>query len=106
MKCDFCCSPAVVVIYQADSSRMFIFDGPELKGIGDSIGGWVACALCARLIDLKDREGLAKRSVETMPEVRAAGLSKEETLLVISRIQREMFWTQMKGEGVRFNGFN
>ena len=106
VKCDFCSSPAVVAIYPADSSRMFMFDGPELKGIGDSIGGWVACALCARLIDLKDREGLAKRSVETMSELRAAGLSRDETFLVISKIQREMFWAHIKGQGIRFCGFN
>jgi len=106
VKCDFCSSPAVEVVYPADSCRMFIFDGPGLKGIGDSIGGWVACAMCARLIDLKDRDGLAKRSAETMPEVSAGGLSKDETFLIISTIQREMFWAHMKGQGIRFCGFN
>lgn len=106
MKCDFCSSPAVAVIYPADSSRMIIFDGSDLKGIGDSIGGWVACAMCARLIDAKDRDGLAKRSAETMPDLGAGGLSKDEIALIISSIQREMFWAHSKGPGIRFSGFN
>jgi hypothetical protein len=106
LKCDFCSSPAVEVVYPAESSRMFIFDGQDLKGIGDSIGGWVACAVCARLIDAKDREGLAKRSAETMPDLGAGGLSPEKMVLVISTIQREMFWGHSKGPGIRFSGFN
>ena len=101
MKCDFCSSPSVVVRYPAGSS-MVIIDGNKAKGIGDSIGDWCACLDCARLIDARDAEGLAKRSAATFPEIcGAAGLSKDETFLIISMIQTEMFWAYLKGPGVR-----
>ena len=101
MKCDFCSSPSVVIRYPAGSSRVII-DGNKAKGIGDSIGDWCACLDCARLIDARDAEGLAKRSATTFPEIcGAAGLSKDETLLIISMIQTEMFWAYLKGPGVR-----
>ena len=101
MKCDFCSSLSVVVRYPAGSS-MVIIDGNKAKGIGDSIGDWCACLDCARLIDARDAEGLAKRSAATFPEIcGAAGLSKDETFLIISMIQTEMFWAYLKGPGVR-----
>ncbi len=76
--------------------------GNKAKGIGDSIGDWCACLDCARLIDAQDAEGLAKRSAATFPEIcGAAGISKDETFLIISMIQTEMFWAYLKGPGVR-----
>ncbi len=106
MKCDFCSSPSVVIRYPAGSSRMII-DGNKAKGIGDSIGDWCACLDCARLIDARDAEGLAKRSAETFPEIgSAAGLSKDEAFLIVSMIQAEMFWAYCKGPGVPIAGLN
>jgi hypothetical protein len=101
VKCDFCSSPLVVVRYPAGSSRMTI-NADGAKGIGDSIGDWCACLDCARLIDMRDAEGLAKRSAAFYPDLgRAAGLSKDEAFLIVSMIQIEMFWAYLKGPGVR-----
>ena len=81
---------------------MVIIDGNKAKGIGDSIGDWCACFDCARLIDARDAEGLAKRSAAFFPNLgRAAGLSKDDAFWIVSMIQTEMFWAYLKGPGVR-----
>ncbi len=103
MRCDFCSSPAVVVSYPAYSSRM-VFKCKDGEIFGDAIGGWVACAECAQLIDAGDHEGLAKRSAETFPMITPAGLNRAEVAVLIRRIQDEMFWTHLRGPGVPIPG--
>ncbi len=108
MKCDFCSSPSVAVCYPAYSSRLILIpdkDG-EIRGIGDSIGGWAACVECAQLIEAGDHEGLAKRSAETFPLVTSAGLSRAEITLIVRQIQEEMFWAQHWGPGIFITGSN
>lgn len=57
--CDFCSAPGGEEIFSTMD-----FDMPN--GAGRSVGGWLACADCAKLVHAGDGRGLLDRSVKSM----------------------------------------
>ena len=76
--CDFCSSdtPAVTK-YEA---RDFVMQTGQL-----SSGEWAACPSCSRLVESRDKEGLAKRIVET------SGIKSEKSWEIARRQVQDFF---------------
>jgi hypothetical protein len=76
--CDFCCddTPAATKFEACD----FVMQSGKL-----SLGGWMACPSCSRLVESRDMEGLAKRMVET------SGINSERSWEVARRQVQDFF---------------
>jgi len=76
--CDLCQSdtPAVTKFEAHD----FVMQSGEL-----SLGGWMACPSCSKLVESRDMEGLAKRMVET------SGINNEKSWEVARRQVKDFF---------------
>ena len=95
--CDFCSSTPVTTSYPAVDTAV------DLSGLHGSNGNWAACAICARLIDENDRDGLASRSVMTfieeyLPEYPGPSAIADE-LRADFRVIHEAFFAARTGPG-------
>lgn len=104
--CDFCNSSSIRYIYKC---KDFYIDpqtplAPFLDMILGSKGDWAACKICSNLIDSKDKNALAKRSIETYAE-KSPQLeikSEEEKEMVSNFIKElhELFWKNKMGNPI------
>jgi hypothetical protein len=98
--CDFCSTPLDA------TARCFLAAGAQLR-VEDPESGkrkltlnsdahWAACAVCAPVIERRDRAGILKRSKELAPkgEDGMQGMSVE----ALAYIQESMFWAHFTGE--------
>jgi hypothetical protein len=100
--CDFCGSEDVAWIYPTERTIAYIAQVGDRVSIGESLPGFVACSVCAELIERGDREGVAERSLNALPaEDRDVGeeLAKE----LIQRIHLS-FWDHRAGPRVPCGG--
>jgi hypothetical protein len=70
------------------------FEGPDFKRFVDSADkvrateAWLVCAPCLRLVQVGDRDGVARRG---MRRVRARGI--DERPFASARAEHDQFWT-------------
>ncbi len=105
MICDFCSSPEVLWRYPA---RDFTIREPAelqaLLGRLESVAEWLACAVCARLIEAGDRDALARRALETPAALGILSLTDEDPsiradILRRARQMHDQFFVARKGPG-------
>jgi hypothetical protein len=94
--CDFCSTPKPTLVYPAADFRMEV--GGSAPDWG-SMGWWACCKECHYLIEKGDREALAKRSLDTMPnrDEALAALGGEERVLALIREMHDNFWSHRQG---------
>ncbi len=84
MTCDFCSSPAPAWSYPART-----FDAKATVK-GRSVGDWLACEVCHRLIEAGEREKLACR-ILLCPTVKQYNLDHAHAIELARRLHGEFF---------------
>lgn len=103
--CDFCGIPiGSDDVLWSYPSRDFRADAGRGSHVAESIGAWVACALCHRLIAQHDRRGLTRRAVRMFfakhPELAAGREARHKSEAQLSRMHNR-FWRNRLGDPVR-----
>lgn len=100
--CDFCSSEDVAWIYPTERTIAYLVQVGDRLNIGESLPGFIACPLCAELIEQEDRAGLAKRSLDAIPsEDKDIGEKLARELIAGIHLS---FWKHRAGERVPCGG--
>lgn len=97
LECDFCDDIPAEALYPV-SQPVVVEATPNAILVMDS-DHWVACEECRRLIAAGERDELFRRAVRSMVEKAPAGMTFEEIVQLVRRIQDAFF--AVKPVGVR-----
>jgi hypothetical protein len=81
--CSFCGEGPVVAWFEAPDFKVSVSAPEQVR----AEGAWLACAPCALLVDVGDRDGLARRGTNRLQP----GLDSDRALAHVRRVQ-DRFW--------------
>lgn len=96
MRCDFCSEPDVRWELPCRDFIHVAQPSPEARLIGGMRGSWAACQECYTLAVNGDREGLARRSAQTMIDKHGARIPLP-ILTTVCRDLHDAFWSNREG---------
>jgi hypothetical protein len=107
VKCDFCSAPLDVRGWEFPAADFQYPDarrGPGLPAgavVGGSLGSWLACETCKRLVRQGFRDQLVDRSVERFFKLNPSWrqVMTEATLRLNIRDSHDRFWSHRQGAG-------
>ena len=96
--CDFCNDSDPAFVYPADDFSVYAVeaDGSVISSF-DYLGGWAACRTCQALIVSNNRDGLARRAVNRIREIRDYPGETEVQMRTQVRMFHDMFFSVRRG---------